>query len=135
MGRPALAGDPRFATLADRLANVAALDEEIGRWTAGLVATAAAELLQQVGVAATASMSPALLFDDPHLADREAWVHFTHPVQGDRVDVALPWRFSDGTPTYGPAPLLGQHDDEVYRGLLGMSEDEIATLRDEGVLA
>ncbi|MBM3384924.1 MAG: CoA transferase, partial [Betaproteobacteria bacterium] len=58
-----------------------------------------------------------------------------HPVAGEVDSVASPMRFS-GTPlAFGRAPpLLGQHTDEVLRGLLGKSDAELAQLRADGVV-
>ena len=62
-------------------------------------------------------------------------VELDHPVAGKLPLVASPMRFS-GTPLeYRLAPpLLGQHTDEVLRGLLGKSDAEIASLRAGGIL-
>jgi crotonobetainyl-CoA:carnitine CoA-transferase CaiB-like acyl-CoA transferase len=53
-----------------------------------------------------------------------------------RAHVGIPWNMS-GTPcaVESPAPLLGQHTDEVLRDVLQMPEAEIAGLRERGVLA
>jgi crotonobetainyl-CoA:carnitine CoA-transferase CaiB-like acyl-CoA transferase len=134
MGRPELATDHRFTTLADRKANEEELDAVIEAWTAGRDSEPAAEACQAAGVAAAPSMRADQLFSDAHLADRGAWVRYRHPVQGDRCDLRLPWVFADGATVYGPAPLMGQHNRDVYAELLGMTDVHIAELEAGGVI-
>jgi crotonobetainyl-CoA:carnitine CoA-transferase CaiB-like acyl-CoA transferase len=135
MGRPELGGNPRYAGLANRKAAEDELDRLVEAWTAGEDPFTAADRLQRAGVPAVASMRPDHLFHDPHLQARAAWVRFDHPVQGERFDLRLPWLFSDGDCRYGPAPLFGQHNADVYEGLLGLSAADVAALEEDGVIA
>lgn len=60
----------------------------------------------------------------------------SHPALGDIELVNTPVKYSETQPTIRtPPPLLGQHSNEVLQDLLGMNDDEIARLRDEGVVA
>lgn len=72
---------------------------------------------------------------DPQLRHREHWVKLDHPEMGLSVYNAPPFRISgvDQTPL-SPAPLLGEHTDEVLRDLLDVSEDRLAELRSDGAL-
>ena len=75
------------------------------------------------------------VFEDPQVRHRELRVDIPHPLGGIAPVVANPMRLS-GTPVeYRLAPpLLGQHNDEIYRGLLGKSEAEITQLKSAGIL-
>lgn len=96
---------------------------------------AVAELRQEGLGAARASSTSDLLADEQLLAIgfmRE----IDHPVAGLRRVPTLPWRSgSSESLRFGPAPMLGQHVDDVLAGLLGYSEQRIASLREGGVLA
>ena len=75
------------------------------------------------------------VFGDEQVAAREMIVELEHPVAGWQVVANSPLRFS-ATPVElrGPAPLLGQHTEEVLSGVLGVTEGEMAALRAEGVI-
>ena len=77
------------------------------------------------------------VFDDPHVKAREMVVNVPHPATGDSgADlIASPMKFSDTPVTYRHAPpLLGQHTEEVLREKLGLSDDDLAALRDKEVI-
>jgi benzylsuccinate CoA-transferase BbsF subunit len=135
MGRPDLATDPRFATLADRKQSEDALEELIGAWTATLTAEEATKRLQTVGVAAFPALTNKDLATDQHLRSRGFFVELPHPEVGVRQHAGIPWAFSD-TPCQvrRPAPCLGQDTDEVMQRVLGYSTEEIAALKANGVL-
>jgi benzylsuccinate CoA-transferase BbsF subunit len=136
MGRPDLATDPRFATLADRKQHEDALEELIGAWTVTLTAEEATKRLQTVGVAAFPALTNKDLAMDQHLDSRGFFVELPHPEVGVRQHAGIPWVFSD-TPcqVQRPAPCLGQDTDEVMQRVLGYSTEEIAALKERGVLA
>ena len=75
------------------------------------------------------------VFEDPQVQHRELRVDIPHPLGGAASVVASPMRFSHTPVEYRMAPpLLGQHNDEIYRGLLGKSEAEIAQLKSTEIL-
>jgi len=135
MGRPGLADDPRFRTLADRKANEDALEVIVEEWTSTQEPMAATELLQAAGVAAFPPMVNYMLDADPHLAERGFWVEKEHPEVGAVRHPGIPWRMSE-TPceVWRAAPTLGQDNDYVFGELLGMSGKRIAELAERGVI-
>ncbi len=62
-------------------------------------------------------------------------VRLKHGETGERVVPGIPVRFSAFEPAYRPAPMMGEHSEEVLTGLLGYTADEIARLREQNVLA
>ncbi len=135
IGRPELAGDPRFATLKARKENEDELEEIIAEWTARYEAGDAVRILQDAGVAASVCATNKHLIEDPHLNERKYFVELNHPAVGVLKHAGIPWRMS-GTPCAirAPAPLIGQHTDEVLTGVLGYSAEEVARLREIGAL-
>jgi crotonobetainyl-CoA:carnitine CoA-transferase CaiB-like acyl-CoA transferase len=128
--------DPRFATLPARVANESALDEDIGRWTTERDAFVLAAQLQSAGVdAAPVQHAQDLVERDAWLRDTGHWVRLHHPEMGDCLYDAPPFRLR-ATPggLRSPAPLLGEHTDEVLASVLSMAPHEIASLRAAGVL-
>ena len=73
--------------------------------------------------------------EDPHLAAREFFLNICHPVAGNRVHPGSPFRLSR-TPgrVAGPAPLLGQDNEEVYCGEMGLPPEELSRMRMAGVI-
>jgi crotonobetainyl-CoA:carnitine CoA-transferase CaiB-like acyl-CoA transferase len=134
-GCAALAQDPRFATNGKRVENRAEItrliQEIFGRKTTAEWLT----LLESAGVPNGPINNLAQVFEEPQVKARGVKIELDHAAAGKLPLVGSPMRFS-GTPLeYRLAPpLLGEHTDEVLRGLLGESDAEIAKLRAEGVL-
>jgi len=127
--------DKRFATSAGRLKNKKALDELIEDWTKEHPAEEVMSLLQKQGVAAGVVQSARDLAQDPQLKERGFFIELDHPHMGRTVSDASPVRLSDTPPRYSrPAPLPGQDNDYVYGRLLGLSEAELARLKEQGVI-
>lgn len=135
MGDPALADDPRFATMAARKQHEDDLEAALSAWTATRDRWQITEALQAAGVAAHPSMTSADLLADPHLHERGIFVNLPHAEVGVRTHIGIPWKLSE-TPcaVEAPAPLLGQHTDAVLREVLKLSDTEIEGLREGGVL-
>jgi benzylsuccinate CoA-transferase BbsF subunit len=91
--------------------------------------------LQAAGVPASVVETPGDVFDDPVLAARGYWTTLDHPVMGPVRSVSAPHRWN-GQPVspVSPAPLLGQHTEEIARDLLNLSGDEYRQLAADGVL-
>src|SRR3990170_467787 len=134
-GRPGLADDPRFRTLADRKANEDALEVIVEEWTSTQEPMAATELLQAAGVGAFPPMVNYMLDADPHLAERGFWVEKEHPEVGAVRHAGIPWRMSE-TPceVWRASPTLGQDNEYVFGELLGMSGEQIADLAERGII-
>jgi benzylsuccinate CoA-transferase BbsF subunit len=135
MGQPGLASDPRFATLAARKDHEDELERLITAWTEMLSDQEVTARLQAEGVAAFPALTNKELAEDPHLRNRGFFVELPHAEVGVRRHAGVPWVFSD-TPCQvrRPAPLLGQDTEEVMQRVLGFSPQEVAGLKDRGVL-
>ncbi|MDH3684096.1 MAG: CoA transferase [Acidimicrobiia bacterium] len=130
---PTLADDPRFATAADRKRCEAELDALLATWCEGRDQWVLTHQLQQAGVPAHPSQSPALLEVDPQLEHMGLFERLDHPAVGRRGHTGIPWRLRyrpDRVPR--PAPLLGQHTTEVLAEVLGLDDVAIADLQHKG---
>ena len=136
LGNPAWAEEERFSDAHSRWRNQDELDKLIGEWTIKYTHYEAMELLQKAGVAAVAALQGVELYSDPHLKERNVSTHVVHPNVGRRAVLGPPWKFS-ATPARVKhcGPLLGEHTEYVLGELLGISKEEIANLREEGVLS
>jgi len=135
MEQPALAQDARFATNAARIQNRVALDDLIGAWTEQYDHYEAMRLLQAAGVAAGAVLSTGEFVEDEHVKARGFMESFDHPVVGEKLYPGVPYKLSE-TPGYihRAAPVLGADTEYVFKSLLGMSDEEIKQLDEEGIL-
>lgn len=134
IGRPELAEDPRFASMASRKKNESELGQIIGEWTRARDRDWMVNEFCQAGLAAAPSRDAKDLYADPHLQARHAFVTIEHPEVGELELVGVPWKISDCEMVMEYAPLLGEHNDYVLRELLGLSQTEVADLRRNEVI-
>ncbi|ETW97999.1 MAG: hypothetical protein ETSY1_20625 [Candidatus Entotheonella factor] len=135
LGQPDWAQDAKYATRQSREAHAEALDAHLAAWTEQHSAQEVMERLQSASVPAAVVHDAAGLDTDPQLAHRQHYAHTDHPRIGDNVIDRYGFRLS-ATPdaVQVPAPLLGQHNDYVLGGLLGLSQEDIDRLTTAGVV-
>jgi len=135
MDRPELAGDPRFATLAERAARGDEINGLVADWTRTLSAEEITVRCVEHDVPIGTAYSAADIFADPHMAARGDLVAVDDPVIGPvRQQAPFPRLARQPTPIPRGAPRLGEHNREVWCDLVGLSEAELADLLDRGVL-
>jgi crotonobetainyl-CoA:carnitine CoA-transferase CaiB-like acyl-CoA transferase len=135
MGRAGLADDPEWATLAQRAARSDEINDLVAAWTSGLTAAEveAACIAHEVPVAT--AYTAADILADPHMAARGDLVTVDDPVAGPHRQQAPVPRLDGRAPVAPqPAPRLGEHNDEVWRDVVGLSADELDRYRDDGVV-
>ena len=135
MGRPELAEDSRFATATARKENEEELDAIVSAWTRERDRDWLARELLRAGVAAAPSRDARDLYADPHLQARGSFATVEHPEWGELELVGPPFRIAGRNLDPRRAPLLGEHTDVVLTDVLGLSDDEVAGLRDRGIVA
>jgi crotonobetainyl-CoA:carnitine CoA-transferase CaiB-like acyl-CoA transferase len=135
LGRPDLATDPRFDTEAKRVEHRDALVPLLERVFATAPVATWLDRLAGAGVPAGKIKSVGEVLDSDHLRARGAIVTLAHPAAGP-IRMVGPAIRLHGTPgeAAAPAPLLGEHTDEVLGKLLGYSADVIARLRADGAV-
>ncbi len=135
LGNPPWAEGRRFASLAARLKNSEQLNRLVEGGTKEHTAEEAMALLQERGVAAGVVQDASDLAQDPQLKQRGFFIELDHPELGKTISDAVPIKLSDTPARYTrAAPVLGQDNDYIYGELLGMSEDELAELRQQGII-
>ncbi|MGM9522610.1 MAG: CaiB/BaiF CoA transferase family protein [Oscillospiraceae bacterium] len=135
MGDPTWAKDPKYADTYSRWENRAELDKAISEWTIGYTDYEVMEMLQKVGVAAMPSMSAEEILNDPHSKARDLFMTVDHPKMGTKTVERPPWLMTETSPSIRKAsPLLGEDNDEIFGGLLGMSKEEIADLVEKKII-
>jgi benzylsuccinate CoA-transferase BbsF subunit len=129
------AADERYATLAARMANREALEATIGEWTAGCERDDLESALIAAGVPAHRVSTAMDAFNDPHLAALGHFPTVQHAEVGEVPVEASRIRLSR-TPAQppAPAPMIGEHNEQVLAGILGMSEEEIIEVVASGAL-
>ena len=135
MGTPGLADDPEWATLAQRAARSDEINDRVAAWTSALTAAEVEERCIAHEVPVATAYSAADILADPHMAFRGDLVTVDDPVAGPHLQQAPFPRLDGRRPTAPrPAPRLGEHNDEVWRQVVGLTDDELATARADGVI-
>jgi crotonobetainyl-CoA:carnitine CoA-transferase CaiB-like acyl-CoA transferase len=135
IARPELATDPEFATTParrERRDRVAAIIQE---WTSGRSKAEVVKALSDGGVPGAPVNNVAEMLEDPQVRAREMFVDFDHPTYGPLKVTGTPLKLSE-TPGRVDrlAPVPGEHNEEIFVGMLGHSKEELATWESEGVV-
>ena len=136
LGLDSLPSDERFADVVSRIHNQDDLDPLIDAATASQDMHALAERLQARGVPAMALEHQQELTEDPQLQARNFFTPIDHPAAGTHLypgPLAKLEHTASGPP-WRPAPTLGQHNEQIFRDVLGMSAEEIRRLEDEQLI-
>ena len=134
-GRPELAGDPRFATNAERVRHRATLIPLLKQLTVLRSTAEWIAALESLAVPCGPINTLADVFADPQVHARGLKVTIPHPVAGTVPLVANPMKLSATPPDYRlPPPMLGEHTNEILATTLGLQDAEIERLRTDGVV-
>jgi len=138
MGRQDLLARNDFMSAGWRIANNSQVDEIVSAWARSLTVTDIVDRLTTREIPCSPIRSVEAVVDWRHLRERGMLQELRHPsvsaAQGPLAP-AFPLKFSRAPTGYdSPAPLPRQHNDEIYRGLLGMTERELRELSAEGVI-
>jgi crotonobetainyl-CoA:carnitine CoA-transferase CaiB-like acyl-CoA transferase len=136
MGQPELATDPRFADVVSRHHHQDDLEPMITAWTAQHTERELMERLQAVDVPAGIVSHQPEMFDDPHLVAREFFEEIEYP-EVPKLPYAGPmakFEHMPLSPLRGPAATLGQHNEEVLKGLLGVSDERYRDLEEREII-
>jgi crotonobetainyl-CoA:carnitine CoA-transferase CaiB-like acyl-CoA transferase len=135
MDQTDLIDDARFRNNADRVTNADAMEEIVTTWFSANEFPYISQLLSEKGVAFSLVFTAKDAFEDDHYAARENIVAVEDSELGTiRMQGIVP-KFRDAPGAVRRAgPALGQHNTEVYEELLGLSLNEIASLKEKGIV-
>ena len=135
MGRPELATGPEYSTHAARGERQAELDELISAWTRTKSRDELLALMAEFAVPAGLIYRAPEMLEDPHFKARQAIVSAAHPDFGTlRMQNVAPKLSETPGGIRSPSPRLGEHNEEVFLELLGLSRERFAQLRSEAII-
>jgi formyl-CoA transferase len=134
IGRPDLIKDPRFADQRTRNKHFDELAEIITAWTRQRSKFEVMRTLGEVGVPCGAVLDSGDVLANEHLKARGMITTIEHPTRGTFTMPGCAVQLSDSPAEVRPAPLLGQHNGEVLGKLLGLTNADLAGLKDEGIV-
>ena len=135
MGHPEWAEDERYATHSARGERQGELDEKISAWTAERTGEEIIEAMREAGVPAGKLYTADDMISDPHYAERESITTVEDPEIGEVPMQNVVPRLTETPGKFGwTGPGLGEHNEEVYGGVLGVEEKQRVELRERGVI-
>jgi crotonobetainyl-CoA:carnitine CoA-transferase CaiB-like acyl-CoA transferase len=137
LGEPAWATDPALDTAGGRRAAHDAIDAQLEPWCAARPVQELVDALVAAGVPAAGVINPRDVARHPVLRARTLFESLDHPVVGRHELPSAPFRFAsrgDAGWLRRPAPTVGQHNDEVLREVLHLTDDELTRLRADTVI-
>ncbi len=135
IGRPDLLDDPRMLTFQNSRSHADEIDEMLLDWLKDRTKQEVfqtASGLWSVPVAPVSQLSEVL--DDPQYRSRELCIEIDHPSAGLLTYPTVPFKMSGSPPRFERAPLLGEHNYEVYCSILGYTDGELANFSEMGVV-
>ena len=135
MERPDLIDDERFADMKSRSANIDLVDETVNEWTRTLTRQTITDICQENGVICAPVKTIPETLQDPHMLARGSLNKVQHQTLGEISLFQTPIRFADiKPPAIAPVQGLGESTDQVLQELSGISDDELASLKNDGVI-
>ena len=130
---PAL-DDPKWINSNLRRQNADYINAQVTSFTSRFLKEDLAEVMQKNGIPGLPVNSPSDFIKDPHIQAREFFGIVKHPVLGTFAQPGCPFMVDGKRDAPSPAPLLGQHNREVFCGELSLSTSELAALAAAGVI-
>lgn len=131
--RPELQDDPLLADTRTRMSNPEKLDELMTPWLREHGKWEITRKAQELRLAFTPVLGPGELQDDEQIRAREFFAEVEHPVMGRVRYPGAPAKLNGSPWKAGKAPLLGEHNTEIYTGL-GYTQEELSELKEKGVI-
>jgi crotonobetainyl-CoA:carnitine CoA-transferase CaiB-like acyl-CoA transferase len=133
-GRPEMAEDPRLATNDGRVKHQTEVDEALSEWTAGLTCDEVLILLAAAKVPAGPIYSVADMMEDPQYQARGLFEEVEVGGRPLKIPAIVPRLSATPGRTDWPGPELGSHNKEIFQERLGLSDEELETLKKNGVI-
>ena len=135
IGHPEMIGDPRFGNDMDRFHNTPLIDPVVKEWVTGRTVAEVTKACEEARVPCGPVQTVDQLLTDPQLKARDMIQVLDYPGLGKVHIPAMPMKLSL-TPTSinTPSPGLGEHNEEIYKGLLGLSTEKMSRLKQEKII-
>jgi formyl-CoA transferase len=134
IGHPEVPEDPRFKDRKEREKYIEELSRLIEEWTSQHSKHEVMKVMGEAGVPCGAVLDSVELLNDPHLKERGMVVTVDHPVRGKFSMPGCPVKLEDSPAEVKSAPLLGQHNAEIYGQMLGLNGSDLEQLKQQGVI-
>jgi formyl-CoA transferase len=134
IGREDLLGDPDYSDPEWRKAHADDVNQMIEDWTSQRSKFEAMRVLGAAGVLAGATFNAVDLHEDEHLRERGMITEVEHQKRGTLTLPGSPFKLAESPVDITTAPLLGEHNAEVYREFFGYGEEELARLKEEEII-
>ena len=126
--------DPKWINSNLRRAHADYINAQVTSYTSRFLKEDLAELMQKHGIPGLPVNSPLDFMKDPHIQARGFFSTVTHPVLGTFQQAGSPFMLDGQRAAPSPAPLLGQHNDEVFCEELGLERPELEKLAADGII-
>lgn len=134
LNRPDMIADPRFTDMPGRLENQDAIKEIFEEWLQDYTMEEAADILLSHGIPAGPILDISQILKDPQVKAREMFVETEHPTLGAVTVNGCAIKLMDTKPSIRkPSPALGEDNESIYKGILGLSDEEYDRLKAEKV--
>ncbi len=134
IGKPEWKDDPDYAKPEVRLPNLDKIFEEIEKWTMTKTKFEVMETCNPLNIPVGPILSMKELAEEESLRKTGTVVEVDHPERGKYLSVGNPIKLSDSPSDVKRSPLLGEHTDEILRDIVGLSDEEIKSAREEGAV-
>jgi crotonobetainyl-CoA:carnitine CoA-transferase CaiB-like acyl-CoA transferase len=134
IGHPELADEPRLQSVPQRRAHRELLDRYMRPWMQARTKTDVYHAAQAAGIPCAFFATVQEFVESPQIQSREFFFETDHPEVGQLSYPGFPFRIGENPIRVGAAPLLGQHNTEVLEGLLGLTPETMAELRQTDVV-
>ena len=131
--RPDLLEDPLFTRPAQRMAEPEKFDALLAPWLNEHTKWEITKQAQELKLAFTPVLTPGELIDDEQLKAKNFFVKTQHPAMGEVTYPGAPFRLSETPARVGKAPLLGEDNETIYKGM-GLSGEDLVTLTQQGII-
>jgi len=134
IGRPELADDPEWSTPEARLNKLDKMFQLIEEWSINHGKWDVLATLNEHNIPCGPILSTKEIIEDSSLEENEMVVRVDHPERGEYTTVGCPIKLSGSATQVGRSPLLGEHNEDVYVRELGLTSDQFADLKSNGVI-
>jgi formyl-CoA transferase len=134
IGKPEWKEDPRFASPPLRLPHLNEIFGAIEEWTMTKTKYEVMEICNPLDIPVGPILSMKEISEEPSLRETGTIVEVDHPERGPYLSVGCPVKLSDNEVVVERSPLLGEHSEEILAAVLGYSAEEIASLKESGVV-